>query len=809
MRELKNIFLKNPQKLKWLIFKKISVQDLIIIFITILFCVIFYFISIALLIKIIIYSILFFICLLSITEVNETKIWTKIFWWCRYICSPKKHTPIKLKIQKHSEYIFSKKNLNFSCWKIWSKTNTLGINESQIEKMKELLKIITNKYKISIFKNKENIRSAHYAKYEKIFSNELISALAKNEIKIIDDISTIKEWEYYSIYLFVYYPSSYSSEIKKDFYFLNSLIKNTVGNVNVNYNEYLKIERKFPINNFVRIKSNRIKSKTDITFFTIKEYPKYPNFNWISNFLNDVDEAWININSCNNQTYFKHLNNAIQKLNNQQNFCISYIQKYKIQKSIHKIKQMIFQTENQKDPILEFNIICSLNYKNHKEYSKYIGTLEIIYDIKIDKLNFLQFESMNSFSPGLYDFLSKNYKCYTTCFSLSASNVIPHKYLYDCGGNILGFTHDQQLPIIFNTFKQNKTRINSNVIIFGSSGSGKSVLLKKLIKFEALKQTNIYILDIEKEYKQITKTFNGSYINYGEKESVINPLQIFEDWHNAYAQQLLFLYNLFQSLFNAEEHEIQELVKWCQITYKHFQITNNLEFSKISNDKWPTFYDVYKTWVGKSEKEGNKKINIWLNTLAFGQYSSIFCNHTNINLNTLLITFGLNKVLIFSSKVLLTAVMIIILKLINTQIIKNKNANKKTMLVIDEAWKFLDNDNLISLEFIYAQSKRIRKCNGSLVLATQNIRDLSGTNKISKYTEGIINNCQYRFYGGLKPDDLKILLEIHKGGMNELPHEVIKYIQHAKRGEFYFSLSPSESYNFKVIFTELEKELIE
>ena len=57
-------------------------------------------------------------------------------------------------------------------------------------------------------------------------------------------------------------------------------------------------------------------------------------------------------------------------------------------------------------------------------------------------------------------------------------------------------------------------------------------------------------------------------------------------------------------------------------------------------------------------------------------------------------------------------------------------------------------------------AKRIRKYSGSLWVATQNIADFVGfdVNTKTKAT-AVINNCQYTFLFGLKPDDLNNVKE--------------------------------------------------
>ena len=104
----------------------------------------------------------------------------------------------------------------------------------------------------------------------------------------------------------------------------------------------------------------------------------------------------------------------------------------------------------------------------------------------------------------------------------------------DDGGIMLGENKANGYPFIFNMWKRGNLYQNSNGMIIGKSGSGKSFFLKSLIANEWANDTRVIILDPEAEYLTLTKNLSGNLIDVGNaKEGRINPFHIVLSEHNA------------------------------------------------------------------------------------------------------------------------------------------------------------------------------------------------------------------------------------------------------------------------------------
>ena len=89
--------------------------------------------------------------------------------------------------------------------------------------------------------------------------------------------------------------------------------------------------------------------------------------------------------------------------------------------------------------------------------------------------------------------------------------------------------------ILFNQFlykiRKENNRNNANLILLGTSGSGKSTAAKLLLRGHIRNGCQIVAIDPENELEEMTKTFGGDTIDLGKggEFGMINPLQIVID----------------------------------------------------------------------------------------------------------------------------------------------------------------------------------------------------------------------------------------------------------------------------------------
>ena len=103
------------------------------------------------------------------------------------------------------------------------------------------------------------------------------------------------------------------------------------------------------------------------------------------------------------------------------------------------------------------------------------------------------------------------------------SNLFPYisNNFIDINGVLIGYTKEDNKICMLDIFS--KKYENSNMCIFGSSGSGKSYFIKLNIIRNYFKNLRQIVLDIEKEYLYLCKELDGQIIGNG---NYFNILQI-------------------------------------------------------------------------------------------------------------------------------------------------------------------------------------------------------------------------------------------------------------------------------------------
>lgn len=283
--------------------------------------------------------------------------------------------------------------------------------------------------------------------------------------------------------------------------------------------------------------------------------------------------------------------------------------------------------------------------------------------------------------------------------------------------------HDGSL-VIFDRFSLE----NSNSVVFGKSGGGKSFL----VKLEAMRQlmfgTEVFVIDPEGEYKELTKTLGGDLIEFSFSSPVkINPFDlsgIFEEGENELGVKILSLHGLMRVVMGElTPSEDAILDRALVLTYKQKGITPDPATQK---NEPPLIEDLYKTLLGM-EEESAKRLSERLEKFVKGSLSGIFNQKSNVDLKNPLTVFNIKEL----EAELRPIAMFIVLDFIWNKI---KRDVKKRILVVDEAWYLMKHPD--SATFLYGIAKRARKYYLGVTTITQDVEDFLSTD----YGKAIITN---------------------------------------------------------------------
>ncbi len=454
------------------------------------------------------------------------------------------------------------------------------------------------------------------------------------------------------------------------------------------------------------------------------------------------------------------------------------------QDSMHTLLDSL-QTEN--ESLLDITLtVTAYNYLDETNYKKAVRRQIMTGNFKPSTLYGLQIEGFKSSSISPVSTL-RNYERGINSSSLAAAFPFVRTFVMDDGGIMLGENKSNGYPFIFNIWKRGNLYQNSNAMIIGKSGSGKSFFMKTLLANEWANNTRVICLDPEAEYLSLTRNLYGNIIDVGNaKEGRINPFHIYkvltEDGQPAdpvitFNTHLKMLESFFKIVLVGANSDVIELINNLVVeTYTRMGITENTDCSRFSADAFPLFSDLLETIQSKDKSNMDeltlrdmRTAELYLQKFVNGRYSDIWNGVSTLKTDADLIDFNFQSLFANKNNVVANAQMLLVFRFIEQEIINARELNRngknlRTMIVCDEAHLFIDAKFPIALDFFYSMSKRIRKYNGSFIPATQNIADWNANEELRGKTSAILKNSQYTMVFKLSAPDVKDLLDIYKAG---------------------------------------------
>lgn len=387
------------------------------------------------------------------------------------------------------------------------------------------------------------------------------------------------------------------------------------------------------------------------------------------------------------------------------------------------------------------------------------------------------------------------------------------------------------VPVFIDFFRRDNERINSNMVIIGKSGSGKSYATKSLLANLAADDSKIFILDPENEYAELAQNLHGQFINVGNaQQGRLNPFHIMtsseddedagESVSGSYATHLQFLEEFFRQILpDCDKDALEYLNSLIDRLYMDMGITAETELRKLRPEDYPIFDDLYDEILQEFQQTDNEYIRRMLRVLmnyiakfsTGGRNANIWNGPSTITTEENFSVFNFQSLLSNRNNTIANAQMLLVLKYIDNEIIKNRdynlknNTNRKIIVAIDEAHVFIDEKFPVALDFMYQLAKRIRKYNGMQIVITQNIKDFVGTEELARKSTAIINACQYSFIFALAPNDMNDLCKLYEkaGEINDMEQE---QILNAARGQAFTIMGPQSRTAFKV---EVPDEIVD
>ncbi|MEI7512374.1 MAG: DUF87 domain-containing protein [Candidatus Uhrbacteria bacterium] len=309
-------------------------------------------------------------------------------------------------------------------------------------------------------------------------------------------------------------------------------------------------------------------------------------------------------------------------------------------------------------------------------------------------------------------------------------------------GILYGVNRHNNSLIIFDRFSLQ----NANAIIFATSGAGKSYTVKLEIIRSLMMGVDVIVIDPEMEYKALSDAVGGTYINISlASRSKINPFDLprptgesfsVEDIIRSAVITIKGLLRLMLGKVTTIEDSI--LDRALLETYAKKDIVPGSDLSKIEPPVLSDFQDILEGM------EGTAELIVKMKKFTEGTFAGLLNSPTTVQMNNQLVTFSVRDL---EDEMRPMAIYTIINYIWNVV----RSERKKRILVIDEAWWLMQNED--SAKFIFALVKRCRKYYLGITTITQDVNDFL----TSPYGQAIVTNSSMQMLLKQSPASIDLI----------------------------------------------------
>jgi len=312
-------------------------------------------------------------------------------------------------------------------------------------------------------------------------------------------------------------------------------------------------------------------------------------------------------------------------------------------------------------------------------------------------------------------------------------------------GILYGINRHNNSLILFDRFSLQ----NANTCVFATSGAGKSYSIKLEVLRSLMMGSEIIIIDPEHEYKYLSDSVGGTYINVSlASENKINPFDLpravggESKAEDIIRSAVITVKGLIRLMLGTLTHEEDSIVDRALLeTYAKKDITADCDLSKVEAPIMQDFQDILEGM------EGGNELALRLRKYTQGTFAGLFNSPTNVKMNNQLVCFSVRDL---EDELRPIAIYTIVNYIWNVV----RNELKKRVLVIDEAWWLMQHED--SAKFIYALVKRCRKYYLGVTTITQDVNDFLR----SPYGQAIVTNSSLQLLLKQSPAAIDLVQKI-------------------------------------------------
>ena len=287
-----------------------------------------------------------------------------------------------------------------------------------------------------------------------------------------------------------------------------------------------------------------------------------------------------------------------------------------------------------------------------------------------------------------------------------------------------------------------------NAFTIGMTGAGKSVWMRWLALNYYISNHKIWIIDIGGSYKNMCESFRGQYIEFDKTNPIsLNPFTSITD-KEMLDEYMEFIVSLYLLIGLPKSKTLSD--EWEKLMKLHLNNAIESSYIKYGTDSCvDTVIESLEGIYSNTQDNRLRDIISHLSLFATGKiYGKVLNGRSSVNFNSDLIVLECGQLEMMPD--LLNPVLMVLTFQISKEIylaeLNKTNQDKKNIVIMDEAHKFLGKSEHIEM-FIEQAYRRFRKHGASMIVGTQSYEDLLGDGgSYSKAGRVIIDNSYYNFF---------------------------------------------------------------
>jgi type IV secretory pathway VirB4 component len=481
------------------------------------------------------------------------------------------------------------------------------------------------------------------------------------------------------------------------------------------------------------------------TFFIIS-YPRFLTDNWFSPIINldKVFDISIFIHPIETSLILRQFQKKVAEVQSQINVreAKGMVRDPMLDTAYQDLEGLRDNLMQAQEKMFDVGIYITIYADNDFELFKIENEIKSILESKLIYIKpamFQQEEAFKSVIPTDTDLLNIHQKLNSDPLS-SVFPFISFDLTSD-KGILYGINRHNSSLVIFDRFSLE----NYNSVTFAKSGSGKSYATKLEILRSLMFDTDVIVIDPEREYEFLSEAVGGRYFNISlSSDHHINPFDLpipheDETAEDVLRSNIINLVGLFRLMLGGLTPEEDSMVdRAISETYAIKDITPESDFSNIEPPLLSDFELVL------SGMDGSDSVVQRLVKYTRGSWATFLNRPSNVDINKKFVVFSVRDM----EDELKPIAMYIIMHYIWSAVRKNL---KKRLLVVDEAWWMMKSEDTAS--FLYSIAKRGRKYYLGLSTITQDAADFMK----SPYGVPIITNSSIQLLLKQSPTTIDIL----------------------------------------------------